>query len=80
MIIGILTILLVVALIYIVADRIEKREDGIFNQGAEYGYGYAISEIYEKASPNSCEKVPIYVSNQTITLVALECYTSDSQG
>jgi hypothetical protein len=47
---------------------------GLVNQGQTEGYQYAILSIAQQAATCPTDGVPLTVGNQTMTLVALECY------
>lgn len=46
-------------------------QQGIFEQGAQYGYESAVYSLVEQAV--TCEVVPVTIENQTINMVAVEC-------
>ena len=70
-----LGILLILAVSYIIFEKwqaAEQREQlSIFQQGAQYGYEQAVLQLMQQAI--TCEPVPIFVKNQTINLIAVEC-------
>jgi hypothetical protein len=70
-VIAILLVLLIIAGMYIGMMKFQQRDLAIYQDGAAYGYQGAIVQIFQKAS--QCDQVPIYVQNQTINLVAIEC-------
>jgi hypothetical protein len=73
-----LSVILAIALIYILTTQIEKKTNWIYEEGVNYGYQYAIYDIYAKVS--ECQQVPIYMNtnttNSTLNLVAVECYSN----
>ncbi len=75
LIIIVLSVILAIAFIYILTTHIEKKTNLIYEDGANYGYQYAIYDIYSKAS--ECQQVPIYMNtnttNSTLNLIAVEC-------
>ncbi len=60
---------------YIAVDKYvdvrQEQQTSIFQQGAQFGYEQAIVQLMEQAS--TCQQVPIYVENQTMNLVSVEC-------
>ena len=48
--------------------------NGLVTQGQNQGYQYAILSIAQQAATCPTTGVPLTVGNQTISLVALECY------
>jgi len=69
--IAVLALLLIIAVIYIGYTKIQEREDLIFQSGAEYGYETTVKTVFDKAI--ECQTVPVYVGNQTLNLIAVEC-------
>ena len=73
----ILAVLLVLALGYIGYDKYsiwkQANQLGVFQQGAQYGYEQAITQIYQLSAPPNCQQVPIFFNNQTINVFAVEC-------
>lgn len=71
----ILTILLVVAIGYIVVGKYEQKQNqmqlSVYQQGIQYGYEQAIIQIIQQSS--TCRQVPLIIGNQTINLIAVEC-------
>jgi hypothetical protein len=80
-IIVVLLILLSVSFTYIFTNYITQKkqvqDQEVFNQGKELGYKQAIVEIIQKAV--TCEFVPLYVGNQSINLLAIECINQEKQ-
>lgn len=64
----IVALLLVVLYVFVVQPKL----NGLVTQGQTEGYQYAILSIAQQAA--TCQSVPLTVGNQTINLVALECY------
>ena len=73
--IAVLLVLLVIVIGYIGIDKYQQAEQqkqiSIFEQGAQYGYEQAITQIIQQVS--NCQQVPLYYGNQTINIVAVEC-------
>lgn len=71
----VMIVLLVLAVGYIGYDKYsdwkQEKEFGIYQQGAQFGYEQAITQLYNGAS--QCQQVPLTYNNQTINLVAVEC-------
>jgi len=71
----ILAVLLVLSLGYIVYGKFvawnQQKDVSNFQSGAQYGYEQAVSQLFQQVQ--SCEQVPIFVNNQTINIVAVEC-------
>lgn len=71
----ILAVLLALALGYIAFDTYSEFKMGqdfsIFQQGAQFGYEQAITQVFQQAL--TCQQIPIYVENQTVNLIAVEC-------
>ena len=71
----ILAILLVLAVGYISISKyieVKQREQlSIYQLGMQDGYEQAIVQLMQQAM--TCQQVPVYVENQTINLVAVEC-------
>ncbi|MFC1769167.1 hypothetical protein ACFLZX_05375 [Nanoarchaeota archaeon] len=71
----ILGVLLVVAISYIVIGEFQEKKQQeqltIYQQGAQYGYEQAVLQIVQQAI--TCQPVPLFVQNQTINMVAVEC-------
>jgi len=76
----VLAVLLVVAVVYIVNDRMEEarvqREYGIYQTGLSNGYGAAFSEIIEATT--TCQAVPLNYENTTVEIVAVDCLNQAS--
>ena len=81
----IVTIVLVVALLvavgYIGVDKYttskQQEQFNLLQQGALAGYQQAVLEIVQQAA--TCQAVPLFVGNQTINLIAVECLQQASQ-
>ncbi|MBU0466042.1 MAG: hypothetical protein KJ718_04570 [Nanoarchaeota archaeon] len=71
----ILFVLLILSIGYILIDKYnEKRQQeqlNAFQQGAQAGYEQAVIQIVQQAL--TCQSVPLYVENQTINVIAVEC-------
>ena len=71
----IMIVLLVLAVGYIGYDKYFdwkiEQEDGIYKQGFQAGYENTVSQLIQQAS--SCNPVPLFMGNQTINLIAVEC-------
>jgi len=74
--IWILSVLLLIALSYISYEVYQKVQLEKQNVAASYGYqlGYsdAVASLMQQAS--TCQTVPITLGNQTLNLIALECF------
>ena len=70
-----MTIALIVAVVYIVADWYQgvkvEEQNTVFQQGAEFGYQQAVAQLLQQAS--TCQQVPVTMNNVTLNLVAVEC-------
>jgi uncharacterized membrane protein YraQ (UPF0718 family) len=75
-IIAVLAILLVIAVGYIIYTQIAnhqlQKQISVFQQGAQVGFEQAIITIMQQAS--NCQQVPLTVEDQTLNLVAVECF------
>jgi hypothetical protein len=75
----ILAILLALALSFIFLNNYQKSQQekqlDIFEQGAQYGYTQTVTQLFQQAI--TCEPVPIYVQNQTLNLIAVECLQTE---
>lgn len=73
--ITILIILLIIASGYILIDKYnekkQKEQLDIFQQGLQQGYEQAVIQIMQQAI--TCQQVPLFVGNQTINVIAIEC-------
>ena len=71
----VLAVLLALALGYIAFDAYseykQQQEFSLFQQGAQFGYEQAVMQLLQQAS--TCQPVPVFLNNQTINLVAMEC-------
>ncbi len=73
-IILLLLFLLVITIAHVAFDY---RDDNVENNqeelqlAAQQGYEQAIVQIIERAV--TCEQVPLFISNQTINMIAVEC-------
>jgi len=71
----ILSALLILSFGYIAYDKYfewkQKKEFGIFQQGANFGYEQAIGQVYSIAI--QCQQIPLMYQNQTINLVSVDC-------
>ncbi|MBW2990014.1 hypothetical protein KY358_06895 [Candidatus Woesearchaeota archaeon] len=75
MVIAALALLLILALSYIcIGMYIRNRQQeqlAVFQQGAQYGYEQAVITIIQQAA--TCQQVPVFIQNQSMNLVAVEC-------
>ena len=71
----VLLILFVLSLAYIFFDKYQegqqKEQLSIYQQGMQAGYEQAIVQLMQQAA--TCQQVPIFVGNQTINIIAVEC-------
>jgi len=69
-------IVLVIALGYIVVDKYQEgkvqEQVAVYQQGMQMGYQQAITQLVQQAA--TCQAVPVTVQNQTINMVAIECF------
>jgi len=76
----VLAVLLFLSLGYIIYERIvmwnQQKDVSIFQSGAQLGYEQAVSQLFQQAQ--SCQQVPIFVNNQTINIIAVECLASQA--
>ena len=74
-IVGTLSVLLVIAVGYIIVDAYteakQQEQFDLIQQGVQLGYQQAILQIIEQAS--TCQQVPLFFNNQTINVIAVEC-------
>ncbi|MCK4650451.1 hypothetical protein KAT36_04445 [Candidatus Pacearchaeota archaeon] len=74
--------LLIFAVGYIVVDRYfeikSARELSVFQEGVDYGYKSAVLQIIQEVS-SSCESVSVFVDNQTVNIIDVECLQKVSQ-
>lgn len=74
-IIIILAIFLILTITYIFINEYrESKEKGqidIFQQGAQYGFEFAINQIINQVV--TCQQVPLIFENQTINIIAVDC-------
>jgi hypothetical protein len=72
---AILFIILVLALGYVAIDiysEIMVQEQFLlFQQGAQFGYEQAVTQLFQQAA--SCQPVPVFFNNNTINVIAVEC-------
>jgi hypothetical protein len=77
-----LSILLVIALAYIVIDKWQARQNAaqelLAQQAFQIGYEQAILQIMDKAV--NCDVVPLYADNGNVTvnMVAVECLQQEN--
>ncbi len=68
--------LLIFAVGYIAVDKYfeakSARELSVFQEGADYGYKSAVLQVIQKVS-SSCEAVSVFVDNQTVNIIDVEC-------
>lgn len=71
----ILAILLILTVSYIVINEYreskEQEQIDIFQQGAQYGYEFSITQIIQQAV--TCQQVPLILGNQTVNIIAVDC-------
>jgi len=71
----VMAILLILAIGYILIDtyqeEMQQEQLRIFQQAVQYGYEQAVIQIIQQAS--TCQPVPLYIENDTINIVAVEC-------
>jgi len=71
----VLIVLLAIAVGYIGLGKFQERKQTeqlqVFQEGAQYGYEQAIMQLVQQAT--TCEPVPVFVQNQSINLIAVEC-------
>ena len=74
-IVGTLSVLLVIAVGYIIVDAYteakQQEQFDLVQQGVQLGYQQAILQIIEQAS--TCQQVPLFFNKQTINVIAVEC-------
>jgi hypothetical protein len=49
----------------------KAKEEAILNKGIETGYNQVVAYLFSRMK--ACEATPITVSNETLTLISLEC-------
>ena len=77
MVVSVLFVLALGYIVYGVYSNLKLQQQSlIFNQGVEQTIGY----IVQQAGPGSCQPVQLNVGNQTINLVAMECYSQAPAG
>jgi len=73
--IALLALLLVFSLGYIVSTEYNRRQSetqlAVFQLGMQEGYKQTVLAIFQQGL--TCQPVPLYVENQTINMVAVEC-------
>ena len=71
----ILAIFLTLAIGYIIIDRYQEKKQieqiDIFQQGAQYGYEFAITQIIQQVE--TCQQIPLITGNQTVSIFAVDC-------
>lgn len=71
----ILAVLLALALGYIAFDTYtefkQQQDFSLFQQGAQFGYEQAVTQLFQQAL--TCQPVPVFIENQTLNLIAVEC-------
>lgn len=76
-----LLVLLVLALAYIVFDKYteyrEQQKYEAFQEGVQVGYEQAVVQVMQQLA--TCQPVPLYVGNQTLNAVAVECLQQAQQ-
>lgn len=81
MITWILAGLLIIVVGYLITAQFQAKQQqkdiAIFQQGGQTGYQQAIVDIINRAL--TCEQVPLFVQNQTINLIAVECLQAAQQ-
>jgi len=70
-IICILSILLVIALIYILFNSYQNAKLNILKQGVQFGYEQAVSQLLEQSE--TCQPISIQFQNKTKALISLDC-------
>ena len=74
----VLILLLVVVGGYVALDLFNtyqsEQQLSVYQQGAVAGYEQAIVPVIQQAS--SCQQVPLYVGNQSVNIVAVDCLRS----
>ncbi|MDP3881253.1 MAG: hypothetical protein Q8Q31_00025 [Nanoarchaeota archaeon] len=48
-----------------------------FQQGAQYGYEQAVTQLYQQAV--TCQAVPVKIGEQSINMIAVECLQQQQQ-
>ena len=71
LIITVLLVLLVLASVYIVVLKYRERQAVVFQQGMNYGYEQAITQLMQRAQ--TCQQVTINLGNQTLDMIAVDC-------
>ncbi len=71
-----LALVLVIALVYIGVDKYQEgkaqEQVAVYQQGIQAGYQQAIMQLVQQAA--TCQAVPVTFQNQTINMVAVECF------
>jgi len=74
-IILVLIILLLTAVVYIGYDKYNiyqiQKQITAYQQGAQAGYQQAIIQVMQQAS--TCQQVPLFANNETITVISISC-------
>ncbi|MFH1802540.1 MAG: hypothetical protein ABH864_03740 [archaeon] len=70
-----LFVLLILAMVYIIFDKFQEsraqEKYEAFQEGMQTGYEQAVVQMMQELA--TCQSVPLFANNQTITAVALEC-------
>lgn len=53
------------------SDEQKQKEDALVQKGIETGYNQVVVYLFSRMK--ACEATPITMSNQTLTLIAVEC-------
>ena len=72
-------LLLLVIYAFAVRPAINGYATKVYNQGVQYGVENAVVTIMQQAAACSSSGVPLTYQNQTLNLVALECYKGTQQ-
>ena len=54
----------------------QEKEFVIYQQGAQLGYEQAVAQLFQSAL--QCQQVPVTYNNQTINVIAVECFQAAS--
>lgn len=75
----IMLVILLGTVAYIFFDKYNNaqavRDMGSFQQGVQIGYQQAIIQLVQQAS--TCQPVPIFIENQTINMIAVDCLNEE---
>jgi len=66
-----LIVLLILAIVYIAFDKFQESRAQEKYEAFQEGYEQAILQIMQELS--TCQPVPLFIGNQTITAVSVEC-------